>query len=439
MLDVVVVGGGISGLAACYGLTCKGYSCVLLEAEAKVGGKIKSLRKGDYLLEYGPNSCLASDKLVEIVNSVGLKDEMIAAGPRAARYVYFQGRLHKVPTNPLALVTTSLLSFRAKLRLLREPFVKRQVGVGDESLRDFVVRRFGLEVYERLFAPFISGIYAGDAAKMSATAAFPKLVALERQYGSVLYGTLRSMRGRGSGSLVSFDSGLERLPQGLATGLGDAVHTNARVQTVKFRATSPRYIVIAGGKEFAADRLVIGLPAYDAAAILTEALPELAALLNEIEYAPLVVVHVSYRLEELGFSPDGFGFLVVRTEGLRLLGAIHSSTLFPRRSPQESVLLTCFLGGATDPDVIELDDAELGEIVASELGRILGTSVRADVLSVWKIPRAIPQYSLGHLDRLRKIDKLLEGKPGLRLVGNYLRGVSVPDCIEKGLEMATSL
>ncbi len=430
-MDALVIGAGISGLAVAYGLQKRGLRVKLLEASSRVGGVIRSERRDGYLLEYGPNSLMAS--ATQLIEELGLQSQLVTGQQRAPRYIYADGRLQRVGLQ--VLFSGQLLSLRGRLRLLAEPFIRGCAATADESLEAFITRRLGREAHDRLFAPFVSGIYAGNTALMSAAASFPQLVALEADYGSIFYGALRS-RPKVKRSLYSFRDGLSVLPSAIAARLGDAIELSAPVERLEL---STSYYVVAGGKEYRADKLILAVPAVDAARLLEQSMPELANELRQIEYVSLSVVYISYDLAELGRDLYGFGFLIPRSERLRMLGAIWSSSLFPGRAPAGRALLTCFIGGAHDPSAVTLSEEQLAGVASAELAQILDTGARSEVVGVWKMERAIPQYTLGHCDRLRRIGGMLANSPGLVLVGNYLQGVSVPDCINRGLETARSL
>lgn len=442
-MDALVIGAGISGLTTAYGLYKRGLQVKLLEASSRVGGVIRSEQKSGYLLEYGPNSLMDSAPVAELIEQLGLQEQVVTTDNRAPRYIYADGCLQRV--GPQILFSGSLLSLRGRLRLLAEPFIRKHSATGDESVEAFVARRLGQEAHDRLFSPFVSGVYAGNTALMSAAACFPQLVALEAQYGSIIYGALRSRIEPKAGKrirrrLYSFRDGLSVLTSAIARRLGDTLELSTPAEQLEISTTtSPRYRIVAAGKEYRSDRLILTLPALEASRLLEASLPELAHELRQIEYVSLGVVYLSYDLAELGRNLYGFGFLVPRSEGLQTLGAIWSSSLFPNRAPAGKALLTCFIGGAHNPEAATLADEQLSSIVSAELARILETSARPEIVDVWKMARAIPQYTLGHPDRLRRIDRILENSPGLVLAGNYLQGVSVPDCIDRGMKIADSV
>ena len=333
---------------------------------------------------------------------------------------------------------------------MTNPARKPAVGPRDESLEQFVTRRFGPEVLRNLVGPFVSGIYAGDPARLSARAVFPEVVELEEKHGSVLKGILRSARSspkrRPPRLLASFREGLHALPRALAGKLGGgAILLGARVEelTPKPRAGRNRFALgLRTGSEklsLEADAVVLAVPAYHAADLVRPLSAALAVELAGVEYPPLASVCIAFRKGEVPRPLDGFGFLVPRGEGVRSLGCIWSSSLFPGRAPEGSALLTLFLGGATDPEIASLPDDAVTARAQSDLESTLGIAARGRVLQLERHPRAIPQYTLGHLERLDRVGKELSRFPGLFLAGNYLRGVSIGDCARQACKLAATV
>lgn len=442
MADTIVVGAGISGLVAAYGLVRAGEEVVVLEASEWAGGVIRTLATDGFLVELGPNSVRMTDEMEALLDDLGLTDEVLTADPRAPRYVYHDGKLQRAPMGPASLVTTGLLSARAKLRLLGEPFAGRGRGGDEPTIAEFVTRRLGREIHDVLVSAFISGVYAGDTTRLSADAVFPKLVELEREHGSILRGGLARMRAKKSAApapsaaepkrrrrpltISSLEGGLARLPVAIAEALGKRLRLGAPV--VAIERDGERFVVRTEGDRFDASRLVVATPAREAAALLAPLAPRAAELLDAIEYPPLVSVALAYRFEEVVHSCEGFGFLAPRVAGLRTLGGIFGSSLFANRAPEGWHTFTCFVGGATDPSAIDLDDDALVAQVAADLERVVGASGEPRVLSVTRWSRAIPQYTIGHRARVAEIERDAE-RAGVRLLGNYLHGVSVGECI----------
>jgi len=437
----LVIGAGIAGLVAAYRLHRAGRAVLLIESGDRAGGIIRSQDAEGFLLERGPNSFRGTHELLDLIDEVGLAGDLVAADPRAPAYVYAGGALHAVPMSPPALIKTRLLSTAGKLRLLREPFVRPRREPGEESVASFVRRRLGPEVLERLVAPFVSGIYAGDPGQLSVQASFARLAALEVEGGSLLRGAWRAARrARAAGQtparslrpyrLCSFRGGLEQLPRALAAALGPSLLTGARVTRLSADGHFALTILHQGAEHtHSAANLIVATPAAAAAALLRGLAPEVADLVAPIPYVGLASVPLAYRVGQVARRLDGFGFLAPRGEGLRALGSVWNSSLFPGRAPDGWALLTSFVGGATDPEAVALGDEELARIVHSDLRRALGVEGEPRRLPVTRWERAIPQYPLGHAARVAQIEAALGSRSGLHLVGNYLRGVSLGDCV----------
>ncbi|MGE0127236.1 MAG: protoporphyrinogen oxidase [Blastocatellales bacterium] len=453
-VDSVIIGAGISGLVAAHRLKKMGRGILLIEGGDRAGGVIQSHDAEGFLIENGPNSLRGTHELLDLVEEMNLVDELITGASRAPAYVYTDGRLHAVPMSPLALVKTKLISNSAKLRLLREPFVKARRETGEESIASFARRRLGDEILERLIAPFLSGVYAGDPEQLSVQACFPKLAEFEAEAGSIARGALRAARkSRGRQDrpkrslrpyrLCSFRRGLSALPEALAKSLGDNLLTHARIISInKIGSASEFEIRIehqGGNKLINCSTLIISTPAYVATNLLGNIAPEIAALVAEVRYASIASVPLAYRAEQTPRELDGFGFLAPRSEGLRTLGSIWNSSLFAGRAPAGWVCLTNLVGGATDPEAVKLSDEELIRIVHNDLSRVLNISGEPRRLPITRHERAIPQYTLGHAARVERIESELRNTPGLWIAGNYLRGVSLGDCIKQAERIAVEI
>ncbi len=445
---VVIVGGGITGLATAWFLHRQGREVRLLEADARPGGVIESEESDGFLVERGPNSTLqkpgtAEDALGRLISGAKLEDRLVEAGAAGRkRYVLRAGRLQALPGSPPAFLATKLFSWRAKLRLLREPFVGR---VGEEeTIARFVERRLGREFLDYAVEPFISGVYAGDPTTLSVRAAVPRIYELERKYGSLIRGAIalgKAAKGAGmpSGRMISFDRGMAALPQGVADALPDgACRTGCRV--VALRRTAEGWALHwegpAGSGVEPARTLVLALPAPAAARLLAPLSPRAAEILESIPYAPIVGLGLGYDREQVRHPLDGFGFLAPRREAMRVLGGLFSSSLFAGRAPDGKALVTAFIGGTMDPGAAALGDKELLDRVTADLARALGIRGAPGFVRITRYERAIPQYTLGHLDRIAALDTAVEALPGLFLQASWRGGVSVADCIRSGEALA---
>jgi len=462
-VDSVIIGAGISGLVAAHRLKKMGRDPLIIESGDRVGGVIHSREVEGFLIECGPNSLRGSHEFLDLVEELNLTGELVTADPRAPAYVYADGRLQAAPMSPHALVKTKLISTAAKLRLLREPFVKARREGGEESVASFVRRRLGGEILERMVAPFLSGVYAGDPEELSLQACFPKLAEFEAEAGGILRGALRAAKQSRKGArketnrpkrslrpyrLCSFSRGLSALPGALAGSLGDRLLTGARIININSTGGFEIKIEHRGEiKTINSSTLVISTPAYVATHLLGAVAPEISALVAEIPYVSIASVPLAYRAEQAPRKLDGFGFLAPRGEGLRTLGSIWNSSLFAGRAPEGWVCLTNFIGGATDPEAIKLGDEELIRIVHDDLSRVLGVIGEPRRLPITRYERAIPQYTLGHAARVERIESVLRVnsglesglRPGLWIAGNYLRGISLGDCIKQAERVAVEI
>jgi len=439
-MRIVVIGGGISGLSCAFRLQQLGSEVLLLESEDRTGGVIRSVRREGNLFEAGPQSFLLSPALAELAGELGLEDDLQLANPRAPRYVVIGGKLRAVPLGPLAFLTSGLLPGSTKWRLFSEAFHRTTPPADEESIAAFIRRKFGPELLDRLVAPMVAGIYAGDAERLSLRSAFPALHKWEEQHGSLIRGMIKSRPSGGKsggssrGGLATLAGGNESLVARLAERLGDRIQRSARVVSITRAAagTEARFEVVydrAGRREtIPAAAVVIAAPARVAAALLAPLVPA-AADLARIEYAPVAVVSGSYMTEHLKSPLDGFGFLVPRAERLRILGTVWNSALFPGRAPEGQSLLTSFVGGITDPAAGALPDEPLYQTVESELRRVLGILLAPRARFAQRWPQAIPQYNLGHAALTSRVLGALAESPGLHLVGNYLEGPAIGACV----------
>ncbi len=447
MPRVGVIGAGIAGLTAAHHLQESGASVQVLEATDRAGGVIETTRADGFLVEHGPNSLRPSALLEDLIADLGLEDERVWADDSAAkRYVVRDGRPVALPTSVGSFLTTDLFSTRAKLRLLAEPFIGRRSAPGDEeSLADFTRRRLGPEVLDYAVAPFVGGVFAGKPEQLSARHAFERLVELEEEHGSLLWGAVRSdsddpAPDDAPSALFSFRDGLETLPAALADALGDRIVHEAPV-TALHRVGSQWVTEIDGPPDdvpsFHFDAIISTVPLHILSQIEFN-VPVDTAPLDEVSYPPVSVVALGYERGAVAHPLDGFGLLVPPVEDeFDVLGTIFSSSLFPGRTPDDHVLLTTFVGGARHPSLAEQPSSSVQEVVERDLDRLLG--VQGDPMFAKHVqwPRAIPQYTLGYgavKDTLRALESEHEG---LYFAGNYHQGVAVGDAMASGASAAT--
>ncbi len=447
--QVVVVGGGISGLACALRLEQLSVPVTLLEASHRVGGLIHTTEQDGFLFESGPQSFQGTEALLGVIRAMGIQDELCKADPRAPRYVLRRGRLLRIPMSPQAILSTSLLGARARWKVVSEAFRRTTPPSEEESIAAFVRRKFGHEILEYLVSPFVSGVYAGDPEKLSLSAAFPTLTQWEREYGSVLRGAMKSRGGdrvaQSTPPLCSFRRGMTTLPQAMAAELGERVQRGASVEAIE-RANGPgpggfrvRAAQSHAGQILAAQAVVMAAPAHVAAHLLAPFVPRLAHKLSGIAYASLAVVASGYYKKQASVPLDGFGVLVPRSEKHRTLGIVWNASLFPGRAPEGQMALTSFIGGATDPEIASKSKAEISAIVQRDCEQILGITGSPITSAIWVHQKALPQYNLGHGHVVEAIRDAEQSVAGLYFAGNYLEGPSVGKCVERAFQVAESV
>jgi oxygen-dependent protoporphyrinogen oxidase len=443
VLDVLVVGAGISGLTTAFWLRRAGLRAAVIEASPRSGGAMETWTEGPWRFEMGPNTVLESRaEVTRLLDAAGLAGEKITARPSGRRRFLWKGdRLHALPGGPPGFLATRLFSTRAKLRLLREPWIGRPAGGAEESIARFVTRRLGPEFLRYAVGPFVSGVYAGDPEQLSVRWAVPRIWSLEAEHGSLIRGALARRKGpQPGGAMFSFPQGLEELPRRLTREIGD-VRTGVAAQRIVPRGAEAgggfRVETSAGSLEAA--RVVLAVPADAAARLLDEATDGRSRLFAEIPYAPVAVVSLGYRREDIAHPLGGFGFLAPRQEGLRVLGCLFPSELFPGRAPEGHAALAVFVGGRTDPEIVGMGEEEILAVVREDLRRALGARGMPVLAAVRRWPRAIPQYELGHGRFVERAAEIERDLPGLRVGGNFLRGVSVADCVKNATALADEL
>ena len=458
-MKVAIIGGGISGLSAAFGLerVRRGGADLryaLFESSERLGGVMRTERVEGCLIEAGPDSFLSEKQsAAELCRELGIEDQLVGSNDAHRRtYILVKGRLVEmpdglqfmVPTKLLPTITTPLFSWGTKLRMAREFFAKPHMLNGDESAAAFVERHFGSEVVDRLADPLLAGVYGGSAERLSVRAVLPRFLDMEAKYGSLSRAMVAAMKRRPANGarpiFTSMEDGMQQLVDALVAQLDPAlIQTGTRVKALgreggqwialRHDATAERF-----------DRVIVATPAYIAGGLLRTVEPRLASLLGEIAYSSSVTVALGYAasgFDGRGAKPeDGFGFLVPRSEGKRLLACTFVHNKFPHRAPEDRLLLRVFLGGSSDPNVLQLGDEEILRTVRNELRQILGVTVGPLFSRIYRWERSMAQYEVGHLERVAEFERLRGGLPGLVLAGNAYRGIGVPDCIRSGLEAA---
>jgi oxygen-dependent protoporphyrinogen oxidase len=450
---VLVVGAGLTGLTTAHHLRAAGHEVTVVDALPRPGGVMQSVARDGWLVERGPNSCMLTPDVAAIVDAAGCTPALLRAdGAGSTRYIVRDGRPVPVPMSPPAMLSSPLFSFAGKLRVLREPFVGRRTAAGDESIADFVRRRLGREVLDWAIDPFVSGVYAGDPERLSVGHAFPRLVALEREHGSLIRGAIALARRRGAqrateaasgqrGAMISFRDGMQTLPLAIAASLGPRVQCGTRLVSVAPRpAGGVAAIVERGGMraDLDVDAVVFTGPIH---ALDTVTLPARAQAplgrVRALRYPAVASLALGFRRDDVAHPLDGFGCLVPSRERRALLGTLFSSTLFPGRAPAGHVLLTCFLGGMRRPDLGLAPTDDLLAQVLPELRSLLGVRAMPVFVEHTTWPRAIPQYELGHDAIVAAAESVEDAVPGLVLDGQFRRGVSVGDCVTAGATLSS--
>ena len=445
-MRIAVVGGGITGLAAAYAL--RGHDVTLLERDARLGGKILTERIDGFLLEAGPDSFLTTKpEAVALCRELGLADRLTGTNPGRTVYVLSRGRLHPLPDGLMLIAPTKvapflrsgLFSLREKARMAADLFLPPRAADRDESLAAFVRRRLGQAALDRIAAPLLAGIYAGESEQLSLRATFPQLLDLEKKHGSLIAGMLAQRRRTAvspstDGRLPLFmtlDDGLDRLVDRLAASLqGVDVRTGTGVAALS-RSASGYSLHLDTGDRVRADAVMLTTPAYVTADLLDALAPDAAALLRQIPYASTATISLGYRQQDLP-PLDGHGFVAARGEGRRITACTWASAKWPARAPGGYGLLRAYVGSAADPEALERSDDEIIQIVRGELAAAMGLQARPVLTRVVRWPRSMPQYTLGHLDRLAAIEHALSRLPGIVLAGAAYRGIGLPDCIRQG-------
>jgi oxygen-dependent protoporphyrinogen oxidase len=449
MTSVGIIGGGITGLAAAFYLKRAGLSVTLYESSSQVGGVIRSLRQNGYLAEFGPNTILeTSPKIAQLVRDAGLQCRRLDPDPKAeARYVVRYRRPIEMPGSPLGFFTTKLFTLQAKLAVLREPFVPARQDGPEESVAEFVLRRLGREFLDHAIDALVAGVYAGDPYKLSVPQAFPKLAQLEARYGSLIKGQIfggRERKKRGEvakdrAPKFSFDEGLQVLPETLREQLGNAVRLNTTVIGLAQTAAGWALRVLVGSQEERVEHTAVlyAGTAYKLAELgLKTETPLSFSRFSEIRYPPVASVVLGFRREDVQHSCEGFGMLIPKVEGFKILGTIFSSSLFPNRAPAGHLTLTSYVGGERYPDLASLPPEKLLALTCEDLRVLLGVNGRPTFQHTVFYPKAIPQYNLGYGHYRDAMTEIETKAPGLFLAGHYRDGVSLSDSIVSGCNVA---
>jgi oxygen-dependent protoporphyrinogen oxidase len=467
---IAVLGGGITGLAAAYRLREltaaheMPLETILLEGSDRVGGALQTIHDDGYIIENGADSLLSEKpSVLRLVKRLGLESELITTQERFRRtYVVHHGRLVPIPEGfsliaPALLrpiIHSELFSPLGKLRILAEPLIPRRRRGDDESLAAFVKRRLGQQVLDRIAQALAGGIYTGDATTLSAAATASRFVEMERIYGSVIRGLKAAARSnratrQASGArwslFISFSAGVTQLTETLLKRINDSVRYRSQVTGLELQVPSERprrrlwRLRLEDELSVEADAIICTIPAYAAARLLRPHDEHAAGLLDRIEYASSAVVNMAFRETDLAEAPRSFGFVVPAIEGRRIIAASFSSFKFAGRAPAGMVLVRVFLGGALQKQMMQLDDDELIAAAVDEFCALLRVRAKPVLTRLRRWPRSMPQFSVGHLQRVSEIEQSVERLPCFVLAGAFLRGVGIPDCVQAGESAAETM
>ena len=448
MNRIVVIGGGITGLAAANRVReiNPSIKVSVLEASDRLGGTIQTEYRDGFLLERGPDSFISEKpEALALAKRLGLESQIIETNETYRRsFIVRNGRLRAVPEGFQLLapsrmwpfITSDIFTLAGKARMAADLFLPRKSSNGDESLASFVRRRLGEEALARMAQPMVGGIYTADPETLSLRATLPRFLDMEQKHRSLILAMLRQGRAQKAGTsgaryslFLSFDRGMQVLVDALTRINADFL-LNTRVQRLIF---DQEWTVITDKDEqFKADAVCLAVPAYIAASLLSDVDTRLADKLRAIKYASTATINFGYKRTAIEHPLNGFGFVVPVIEKRSLIACTFSSVKFAGRAPNDHVLLRAFAGGALQPEIFALDESELASRVESDLRELLKIHEDPRFIEVAKWERSMPQYEVGHLDRVNEIERLVAGLPGLALAGNSYRGAGIPDCIRSG-------
>jgi len=458
MIDrIVIIGGGISGLAAAHRVTELNRSAhvTILEASDRLGGTIQTEHRDGFLLERGPDSFISEKPhALALTKRLGLESQLIQTNEEFRRsFIVRHGRLRAVPegfqlmapSRMLPFITSDIFSFGGKARMAADLILPRRNtnGTTDESLASFVRRRLGQEALARMAQPMVGGIYTADPETLSLRATLPRFLDMEQKHRSLILAMMRQGRAQKSGTsgaryslFVSFNQGMQALVDPLTR-----IRADLRVKTRAQRVTCDRgwRIYTDQNEEIKADAVCLAVPAYVAASLLSDIDARIAEKLRAIKYASTATINFGYKRAAIKHPLNGFGFVVPLIEKRSLIACTFSSVKFSGRAPQDHVLLRAFAGGALQPEIFALDQTEMAGRVEADLRELLGISEDPRFIEVAKWERSMPQYEVGHLDRVSEIVRLASELPRLSLAGNAYHGAGIPDCIRSGEAAAESL
>ena len=452
MKKIKIIGGGLSGLTLAYVLLSKNKDIELsvIESDIRPGGKVWTDKTDGFLCEKGPNGFLDNKpKTLELCSSLGI-DPVRSNENSKKRFIFMNNRLNALPESPPAFLKSDIISWTGKLRMLYELIAAK--GPDDETVSDFIIRRLGKEALDTLIDPMASGIYAGDPYTMSIKSCFPRIKELEQEYGSLIRAMIKIQKKKKQerknsddaqvsvapgGTLTSFVNGAQVLTDTLADRVKENLKLGVSVQAITKQNSS--YVLHTSDGDIESDIVILASPAYASAEILKEFNSELSNLLGSIRYPHVSVVCFGYTKENIAHSLDGFGFLIPHKERKNILGTLWDSSVFPNRASEGNALLRSMIGGAKHPEIANMEDDRVINLVFDELKPIMGLKTDPDMARIYRWDRAIPQYLVGHPEKLNLIYKKLKDHPGLYLTGNSYKGIGMNDCVANSYELADEI
>ncbi len=453
---VAIIGAGVAGLAASYRIreelraAGREHELVLFEQADKCGGATQTDLVKGFTLEHGPNGWLSSEPLTgQLIEELGLTSELISANEAAGnRYIFTRNKLQPIPTTPPAFLVSGLLRPWEKLRVAREYFTPARKDDGDETIFEFGCRRLGKGFTETMLDPMVSGIFAGNIHQLSLPATFPKMRSMELEYGGLFRAMFAKKRENKrnktaapqagpsgpAGVLTTLRGGTGKLTEALAARMSDIVQKGKKV--LSLAREHEQFVVTCEGSRESFDAVIMAVPAHRACRIVEPLSSQLAGTLREISFANVAVVCHAYERRTIPHKLNGFGHLIPRRDGIRALGCLWTSSIFPNQAPEERVLLRTIFGGAHDPEILNLTDSDLIDLVVESTATTLGLRTKPQESWIFRHPHGIAQYTLGHRERVEKVEQFCEKLPGLVFVGASYRGVALNRCIRDAYTIA---
>ena len=432
--SIVIIGGGLSGLALGSFIKDGGFNCIILEKESQPGGVIQTAQKNDFILEYGANTTTTNLAVEELVSILGLEDELIEPSENVKkRYILHKNKLKAVSPKPNDILFSSLLSMGAKWSIFTEPNKKKRESYDDETVGAFFERRFDREIVDKLVNPMIAGIYGGDPYQLSMQSVFPKLIEFENEHGSVIKGLKNSKEGLGRRKIISFKNGMGTLTNAMADYIGrENILCGMQAKQVTPLENGQFSIIITENEqqlEIVADVVVFATPSYVTAEFVRPISEDLANLM-QLQYPKMAVVHLGYEASEVTKTIDGFGFLVPEQEHKALLGAMANTSFLPNRSPEGTKLFTLFVGGMRQQNNLHSNPEQFIQQAVIDFEEIMGIAAQPVLKEHTILENAIPQFGLGHQQMIEGFNFFETNLQNIHILGNYRSGIAVSDCIQ---------